>query len=92
MKPKDKKIHKEFNDILTQFNKDIKNGENVSIYNTLQQLFSNLDKRVVIQTKGLDAKYYLGKKEGVALGIYLFDKLKAENFVELFQTYNNKGE
>jgi len=74
METKNEKLHREFNNILTEFNKhNIK--DNDVVYFTLQKLYKNLDDRVMAQTKGLDAKFFVGKKEGVALAIYLFDKI-----------------
>jgi hypothetical protein len=74
MDQKNEKLHREFNDILTEFNKhNIK--DNDVVYFTLQRLYKNLDDRVMAQKKGLDAKFFVGKKEGVSLAIYLFDKI-----------------
>ena len=74
MDKKNEKLHREFNDILTEFNKhNIK--DNDVVYFTLQKLYKNLDDRVMAQKKGLDAKFFVGKKEGVSLAIYLFDKI-----------------
>ena len=74
MDQKNEKLHREFNDILTEFNKhNIK--DNDVVYFTLQRLYKNLDDRVMAQKKGLDAKFFVGKKEGVSFAIYLFDKI-----------------
>ena len=74
MDKKNEKLHRELNDILTEFNKhNIK--DNDVVYFTLQRLYKNLDDRVMAQKKGLDAKFFVGKKEGVSLAIYLFDKI-----------------
>ena len=74
MDKKNEKLHREFNDILTEFNKhNIK--DNDVVYFTLQKLYKNLDDRGMAQKKGLDAKFFVGKKEGVSLAIYLFDKI-----------------
>ena len=50
MDQKNEKLHREFNDILTEFNKhNIK--DNDVVYFTLQRLYKNLDDRVMAQKK-----------------------------------------
>tara|TARA_R100001443_G_scaffold100288_2_gene107666 strand:- start:10101 stop:10382 length:282 start_codon:yes stop_codon:yes gene_type:complete len=84
-KLQEKKLHKKFDKILKDFNTDLKgvkkknfDKDTLLIYNALQDLSKNLDKRILCQTNGLFAKYMLGKLEGIKICVYLFDKIYKE--------------